>query len=111
MRLPGGQRQRLALARTILRNPKVLLLDEPTNALDGETERAFQEALEEYSHGRTVVVIAHRLSTVRNADQVIVLEAGRVVEAGAPAELLANPRHFARLYGLSGARAAHAKAV
>jgi subfamily B ATP-binding cassette protein MsbA len=111
MRLSGGQRQRLALARTILRNPEVLLLDEPTNALDAETERAFQAALEDYSHERTLVVIAHRLTTVRNADQVIVLDAGRVVEAGPPSELLARPGHFARLYGLSATPAASAKAV
>lgn len=101
MRLSGGQRQRLALARTILRDPEVLLLDEPTNALDSETERAFQIALGGYARGRTVVVIAHRLTTVRGADQVIVLDRGRVVEAGPPATLLAKSGHFARLYGLS----------
>jgi subfamily B ATP-binding cassette protein MsbA len=99
-RLSGGQRQRIALARTILRDPDILLLDEPTNALDVETEQAFQAALATFSRGRTVVVIAHRLSTVLNADQVIVLEAGRVVEAGPPADLLARPSHFARLHGL-----------
>lgn len=100
LRLSGGQRQRIALARTILKDPEILLLDEPTNALDIETERAFQAALDRFSQGRTVVVIAHRLSTVRNADQVVVLEAGRVVEAGPPAELLARPGRFARLHGL-----------
>jgi subfamily B ATP-binding cassette protein MsbA len=100
MRLSGGQRQRIALARTILKNPQILLLDEPTNALDGESERRFQTALEAYARGRTVVVIAHRLSTVRGAHQVIVLEAGRVVERGRPEELLSRPGHFARLYGL-----------
>jgi subfamily B ATP-binding cassette protein MsbA len=100
MRLSGGQRQRIALARTILKSPEILLLDEPTNALDGESELAFQVALRAYSAGRTVVVIAHRLSTVRDADQVIVLDGGRVVEAGAPADLLARPGHFARAHGL-----------
>ena len=102
-RLSGGQRQRIALARTILKAPRLLLLDEPTNALDVETEQAFQAALQTFSRGRTVVVIAHRLSTVRSADQVIVLDGGRVVEAGPPTELLARPGHFARLYGLQQA--------
>lgn len=102
-RLSGGQRQRIALARTILRDPEILLLDEPTNALDVETEQAFQAALNTFSRGRTVVVIAHRLSTVRHADQVIVLEGGRVVESGTPAELLARPGHFARIHGLQDA--------
>jgi subfamily B ATP-binding cassette protein MsbA len=100
LRLSGGQRQRIALARTILRNPDVLMLDEATNALDVESERAFQLALEEYSHKRTVVVIAHRLSTIERADQVIVLEGGRVIEAGPPAQLLDRKGHFARLYDL-----------
>ena len=80
MRLSGGQRQRIALARTILRDPDILLLDEATNALDSESESAIQDALDTYARGRTVVVIAHRLATVADADQVIVLEAGRVVE-------------------------------
>lgn len=100
MRLSGGQRQRIALSRTILRDPDVLLLDEATNALDVESEQAFQLALEEYSHRRTVIVIAHRLSTVRNADQVVVMAKGRVVEAGAPRHLLDNAGHFARMYNL-----------
>ncbi len=101
VRLSGGQRQRIALARTILRDPELLLLDEPTNALDPETERAFQAALARFSQGRTVVVIAHRLSTVRSADQIIVLDSGRLVEVGPPAELLARPGRFAQLYGLA----------
>jgi subfamily B ATP-binding cassette protein MsbA len=98
MRLSGGQRQRVALARTILRNPDILLLDEATNALDAETEQAFQLALDEYSHNRTVVVIAHRLSTVQAADQIIVMTKGRVVEAGSPAELFKRHGHFSRLH-------------
>jgi subfamily B ATP-binding cassette protein MsbA len=100
MRLSGGQRQRIALARTILRNPDILMLDEPTNALDIESERAFQLALEEYSHQRTIVVIAHRLSTVERADQVIVVDGGRVAEAGPPHCLLGHKSHFARLHDL-----------
>lgn len=100
LRLSGGQRQRIALARTILRNPDVLFLDEATNSLDIEAERAFQLALEQYAHKRTVVVIAHRLTTVQHADQVVVIENGRVLEVGSPAELLEGNGHFARLYNL-----------
>ena len=100
MRLSGGQRQRIALARTILRNPDVLLLDEATNALDSESEHAFQSALDKYARGRTVVVIAHRLTTVADADQIIVLEGGRVVESGPPATLLSSAGQFAKLHGL-----------
>jgi len=100
MRLSGGQRQRIALARTILRDPDILLLDEATNALDSESESAIQDALDTYAHGRTVVVIAHRLATVADADQVIVLEGGRVVECGPPATLLRSKGQFARLHGL-----------
>jgi subfamily B ATP-binding cassette protein MsbA len=99
-RLSGGQRQRIALARTILRDPDLLLLDEATNALDNETEREFQLALRRYAQGRTVVVIAHRLSTVEEADQVIVLDDGRLVETGPPAVLLKARGAFARLHGL-----------
>jgi subfamily B ATP-binding cassette protein MsbA len=100
MRLSGGQRQRIALARAILRDPDILLLDEATNALDVETEQAFQLALEQFSKNRTLVVIAHRLSTVRAADQIIVMSKGRVVEVGPPDLLLEQPGHFARLYNL-----------
>jgi subfamily B ATP-binding cassette protein MsbA len=100
MRLSGGQRQRIALARTILRDPDILLLDEATNALDSDSERSFQDALDLYARGRTVVVIAHRLATVADADQIIVLEGGRVVECGAPAALLRSEGQFARLHGL-----------
>lgn len=99
-RLSGGQRQRIALARTILKDPALLLLDEPTNALDPETERAFQTALERFACGRTVVVIAHRLSTVMACDHVVVLEDGQVAEVGAPSDLIARPGRFARLHGL-----------
>ncbi|MET0379018.1 MAG: ABC transporter ATP-binding protein [Spongiibacteraceae bacterium] len=100
-RLSGGQRQRIALARTILRNPGILLLDEATNSLDVESEQAFQLALERYTQQRTVVVIAHRLATVQRADQIIVLDMGRVVEVGSPAQLLDGNGHFARMYNLA----------
>ncbi len=99
-RLSGGQRQRIALARTILRNPDILLLDEATNALDAESERLFQSALRTYREGRTLVVIAHRLTTVEDADQVVMLDSGRVVECGPPEELLAANGPFARLHRL-----------
>jgi len=105
MRLSGGQRQRIALARTILRNPDILLLDEATNALDVETEQAFQIALEQYSHERTVVVIAHRLATVQAADQIIVMSKGRVVEVGAPDQLLKRQGHFSKLHEFQHGRA------
>ncbi|MCW3797366.1 ABC transporter ATP-binding protein/permease [Sphingomonas sp. BN140010] len=100
IRLSGGQRQRIALARTILRDPDVLLLDEPTNALDPESERAFQEALAVFSQGRTVVVIAHRLSTVLRADQVVVIEHGAIVEVGPPAALVRANGRFEQMYEL-----------
>jgi subfamily B ATP-binding cassette protein MsbA len=103
LRLSGGQRQRLALARTILRGSDILLLDEATNALDAELEQAFQEALASYSRKRTLVVIAHRLSTVMSADQVIVIEDGRVVEQGRPADLLQSKGRFEELYDLQRA--------
>ncbi|MCQ1999997.1 ABC transporter ATP-binding protein [Arthrobacter zhaoxinii] len=96
-RFSGGEQQRLAIARTILRNPPVLVLDEATSALDNTTEAQVQLALERLSAGRTTLTIAHRLSTVENADQVVVLDAGRVVEAGTPAELRAAGGAFARL--------------
>jgi subfamily B ATP-binding cassette protein MsbA len=103
LRLSGGQRQRIALARTILRDPAVLLLDEPTNALDPELERAFQETLNAYSKGRTVIVIAHRLATVLRADQLVVLENGLVREVGPPDELLRGNGRFEEMYELQRA--------
>jgi ABC-type multidrug transport system fused ATPase/permease subunit len=100
LRLSGGQRQRLALARTILRGSDILLLDEATNALDVELEQAFEHSLSTYVHGRTLVVIAHRLSTVMRADQVVVLQNGQVVERGRPADLLRAQGRFEELHRL-----------
>jgi ATP-binding cassette, subfamily B, bacterial MsbA len=98
-RLSGGQRQRLALARAFLRRPSLLLLDEPTSALDATSEAAVGEGLAELMKGRTVLVIAHRLSTVRDADLIVVLDAGQVVESGTHAELVARQGRYAQLLG------------
>lgn len=98
--LSGGQRQRVAIARAILRNAPVLLLDEATSALDAKSEAFVQEALERLAETRTTLVIAHRLSTVRNADKIVVMDRGQVVEQGSHEELLARGGAYARLYEL-----------
>lgn len=100
VRLSGGERQRLAIARALLRNPPILLLDEATSALDTESERLVQQALEELMRDRTVLVIAHRLSTVQHADQIVVLEGGRVIATGTHRELLNGGGLYRRLYDL-----------
>ncbi len=97
-RLSGGQRQRIALARAVLRDPALLLLDEATNALDSFSERAFQESLAAFQKGRTLVVVAHRLSTVENADQIVMMEAGRIIETGDFHSLIARNGRFAHMY-------------
>lgn len=92
MQLSGGQKQRIAISRAILKNPAVLLLDEATSALDAESEKSVQQALDRVMMGRTTVVVAHRLSTVRNADLIAVVQGGKIVELGTHEQLMADPQ-------------------
>lgn len=96
--LSGGQRQRIAIARAVLLDPRILILDEATSALDSESEALVQEALERLMHNRTVFIIAHRLTTVRRCDRILVMEQGQIVESGTHAELLALSRRYAQFY-------------
>jgi ATP-binding cassette, subfamily B, heavy metal transporter len=98
LKLSGGEKQRVAIARVILKRPKILVFDEATSALDTKTEREIQASLDEVSEDRTTLVIAHRLSTVIDADEIIVLEAGRIVERGRHPDLLAQGGHYAEMW-------------
>ncbi len=102
VKLSGGQRQRIAIARAMLRNAPILLLDEATSALDNDSERAVQAALKRLQQGRTTIIVAHRLSTIVDADQIVVLDKGTVAEQGTHAQLLAQGGIYARLYGMQG---------
>jgi ATP-binding cassette, subfamily B, multidrug efflux pump len=98
VKLSGGQRQRVAIARVLLKNAPILILDEATSALDSEVEAAIQKQLQSLMRGKTVIAIAHRLSTVAAMDRLIVLERGQIIEEGTRAQLLARGGHYARLW-------------
>jgi subfamily B ATP-binding cassette protein MsbA len=99
-RLSGGQGQRLTIARAVLQNPSVLLFDEATSALDSSSEKIVQEALERWSGGKTVLAVAHRLSTIQNYDKIIVMRKGSILESGKHAELMEIKGEYSRLYEL-----------
>ena len=100
-RLSGGQRQRLSLARAMLRQPEILILDEATSALDNRSEAGVHQAINVFRSGRTVLTVAHRLSSIRDADQILVIDQGRIVERGTHNQLIEKRSHYANLWWLS----------
>lgn len=111
LKLSGGEKQRVGIARTLLKNPPILLLDEATSALDTQTEADIQQSLREMGQGRTVITIAHRLSTIADADRIVVLEAGQVVEEGDHETLLARGGRYAAMWARQAAEADEAEAA
>jgi ATP-binding cassette subfamily B protein len=103
LKLSGGEKQRVGIARTLLKNPPILLLDEATSALDTQTERDIQDSLRAMGQGRTVITIAHRLSTIADADEIVVLDTGRVVERGTHEALLAAQGRYAAMWARQSA--------
>ena len=98
LKLSGGERQRIAIARTLLKNPSIIVLDEATSSLDNETERSIQSAFTTLMHQRTTLVVAHRLSTIVDCDEILVLQQGRIVERGRHDDLLANQGVYSMLW-------------
>jgi ATP-binding cassette subfamily B protein len=111
LKLSGGEKQRVGIARTLLKNPPILLLDEATSALDTQTESDIQQALREMGQGRTVITIAHRLSTIADSDRIVVLDAGRVIEEGTHDDLLARGGRYAAMWALQVAEEDEAEAA
>jgi len=111
LKLSGGEKQRVAIARAILKNPRILIFDEATSALDSATEQAIQDELDRIARGHTTLVIAHRLSTVMDADEILVLEAGRIVERGTHRSLLEAGGAYARMWALQQEQAEHEAAL
>ncbi len=111
LKLSGGEKQRVAIARTLLKNPPVLILDEATSALDSRTEAGIQATLEAVEQGRTTIIIAHRLSTIVNADEIVVLDQGRVIERGTHATLMARGGLYAEMWNRQQAEREEAMAA
>src|SRR6185436_11194424 len=111
LKLSGGEKQRVAIARALLKNPRILIFDEATSALDSATEQGIQDELDRIARGHTTLVIAHRLSTIMDADEILVLEAGRIVERGTHRALLEMDGAYARMWALQQEEALHEAAL